>query len=125
MITRFRLPLIQLDLATSVLCAAMPVLYPICARYARKGARSNEHGLADFACLWVEARETVQRTIVALGYLHDSKVICDATNNTPDLIEQGTLGISVFAKLHRSADAFGGNYALRWVESGVIEVAFQ
>lgn len=104
----------------SLVCLAAKDLYPIIARLFRDRQSARR--------TWVE----VQHTLIALGHrvIGDDRdyerfrVTCDETTNPPDVVDQGRVRFTL-AVAANGASFFGGLFALRYLESGVLELDYK
>lgn len=108
--------------AAGVIYVGVDDIYPIVGRYT---THPEERGPAQ----WGEMRHTLialvrrispekwpeksrARAPLPVSMWEDWHVICDATNNTPELIDQGRISVTIFIKSGRSVESCGGNFIL-------------
>jgi hypothetical protein len=115
MLIKFKPPIEGLAVPGALVCAAMPDLYRILARFEE-----------DKTKLPIYANEIVH-TLNAWAMRHDLErwsVTCDATTTSPSLLEEGRLAFHVFAFPNRPTTDY---YATRFVakKSGPHEVELE
>lgn len=115
---RFKNPRQEISLATALVCSAMPELYPILGRFA---TREQERANAPVAWRLMQAKMVGVLNRSPLG---DFIAICDASMNSPKLVEEGAICILVTVHPPKNPECYGGYYTLRHLDTGLVEMDY-
>ena len=122
MIIHFKNPPTDISYTTALVCAAMPELYPIFGKFACLDISLDlcESPPVMWRHLQAKMAEVLNRFPHA-----DHMVICDASMNSPELVDARRVCLMVITAASRSVERRGGYYTLARLRVGVVEVEYR